>query len=132
MYISPAYVLARVYKSASEHAATGGLAILIWPLAPSQNHPGPVESWEYIGQHASADLRWLMKKTRIASRDETNAALRQWRSEGPDRGEDVYPISVRSKSPKWATVMASHEITLKARTRAARQYLLKVHDRLTV
>ena len=104
MSVKPEIVMARVWRRKDEQQA---FAMLLWPMEPANTTPGPCMSWEYFGQHGAADLG-VIGLTRPATKAETDAAIRQWRSEGPGRGPGECPLVVRQRRPRWDDILKAH------------------------
>jgi len=103
---APQIILARVPRSKREHENNGGLALLIWPMECDSYSGQEVTYWACIGQHGSAPLRALLDGTRPATAEEAQAAVAQWRREGPDREPEACPLLLRRRSPPWRVMVA--------------------------
>jgi hypothetical protein len=104
----PEIVLARMYRSKWDNENNENLPVLVWPLELFA-FDGSVTIWERVGQHGSAALGRLIATTRPATAAEAAAAIRQWRSEGPDRSEAEWPLILRRRCPPWHVVQSAHE-----------------------
>lgn len=72
-----------------------GEVLLVWPYCPEDKHGLSLLCWAYRGQHASATTGYLAGLRR-APEAAALSAIRQWRSEGPDR---QMPIRLLKRMP---------------------------------
>lgn len=87
-----------------------GAILLVWPYEPATYEPGFCTAWTRIGQHASACMNYVVYNTKPASVEQAQAALRQWRSEGPDRN---YPTHLLTRMPPRTRVYTKHQEALR-------------------
>ncbi len=107
MTVKPDPIMIRMPRDGSQPFAE-----IVWPYEPASYQPGDVTCWGYVGQHGGADLAGWIRETRPATPAECAAALRQWRYEGPGRGEAECPVRILVRRPSWAVLLAAHRAYL--------------------